>query len=190
MRLEGRHVGYLQTELSAGEDGGIEYRSRTYFHLQVGAPRYIEKYLKFEAAPPAPAHRCNPSSASRLDTSWRASDISRRGDQLIARTVLDQTPIELDWDYGLADYLDFENWLTEAPRALGSIRAVPVLDLPRLDRVRRSHQLLSANGGTAYSSATRRPSGQPPSGWTPTSCRYTCACRISSSSSVRRPTWR
>ena len=143
LSLAGEHLGYWVTRTDRNRYGQWVFESEQRSALNPEDPVTIATRRVFSAIAPFKLLEAEYSQRRRR---WQESTRIEQttdgylGHRLQASARRKSTPVELNWEYSLRDYLDFEVWLHEAQPALGSQRAITTLDFSRLDVV--SRQLL------------------------------------------------
>ena len=147
LTLEDRHLGYLRTHNYTDDDGNWVFESEQRFAMNpYDAAATVTRRI-FSGAQPHPL-----ISASHLQTRRDRAEgvrIDASEDGYLARRLPEDgsAASRLSWEYGLADYLDFELWLArERPKA-GRARSVMSLNFDRLEPVRRTFDIVDLQAG-------------------------------------------
>jgi hypothetical protein len=139
------HIGYMHNHTYRDASGHWYFDATTHFLLATSEPVNLFKQLVFDARPPHrlksakyTSHRDGNESSTTVavaDAGYRAS--ITRGDVA--------NEIDLDWSFGLSDYLSVELWLdSEAPPAAAETTARS-LDFERLKVTTRTYRIGELN---------------------------------------------
>lgn len=138
LSLDGRHLGYLHTDNYRDRDGNWVFESEQRFAMNREDSVATISRRTFASAPP---HAL--ISAEQLQSRGDRLEgvrIDADGSGYLARRLPEDgaAPSRLVWQYGLADYLDFELWLATTRPQVGQARSVRTLNFDRLAPVRRT----------------------------------------------------
>ncbi len=148
LELHDRHLGYWRTDTTRDADGSWTFTSEQRFALNPGDPVTMTTRRAFAARPPHVLQyaeywqdRRQWSQGTQIENTrdgYRARLMQKRAEESADWT-------QLDWTYDLADYLNFEIWLSEHERRAGDTRVVPTLDFDRLQVVRKKFEIVARN---------------------------------------------
>ncbi len=148
LELQDRHLGYWRTDTTRDVDGKWTFTSEQRFALNPGDPVTMTTRRVFSARP---QHALQYAESWQDRRQWsQGTQIERTGTGYRARLLRQRVgesadTTQLDWTYGLADYLNFEVWLAQDERHAGDARVVPTLDFDRLQVVPKKFQVVARN---------------------------------------------
>jgi len=148
LTLNGERLGYWRTASRRDPRGRWVFESIQRSALNPDSPLTVSNRRVFGARPPYPL----------LEAEYQQSRRGYTQGVLIARTTggyegrllqadspASPVPQQLDWQYTLRDYLDFEVWLRESEPPVGSTRTIRTLDFERLDVISRQLTIVGRN---------------------------------------------
>lgn len=149
IELGAAHVGFMYTHNHRDLQGRWHFRTVTHFQLEAGQPQTIDKHLIFAARPP---HRLQDARyQNRYGTEANSGSVSVRvmdhgsGQNAVIDRSGRTNRTELNWDFTLHHFLDFEFWLqgTEPPDGSTHVAQNPDFEQLRIDK--RSYRVLERN---------------------------------------------
>ncbi len=149
IRLGDDHVGFMHNHAHRDVHGQWHFRSLTHFRLEAGAPNTIDKHLVFASTPPHELKRAIYRNREGANDNARTfiTAINRSYAGYTAELVREgrANETDLDWQFTLNDFVDFESWLhTDRPEA-GASRIAKMPDFERLRIVQRTYSIVEHN---------------------------------------------
>jgi len=145
VKLSADHVGYMYNDTFQDYRGRWHFVTTTHFQLQENAPNTIVKHLTFAARAPFPLEHAiysNRSPGQRLTTEVVAHDGGYSAH--LARQQHNNT-VELDWQFDLQQFLEFEQWLATASPDKAAERTAVSPDFERLRISQRTYRIVERN---------------------------------------------
>jgi len=143
IQLGADHVGYMYNHLFVDDNGRRHFRSTTHFQLDAHTPNTISKHLIFAAKPPYALLEAEYRNRSGAQTD--TTTLSKTTAGLLAQISRGNTSstLQLDWQYGLEDFLGFEHWLATAAPDAGAQHTTASPDFEKLRIVARPYRVLA-----------------------------------------------
>jgi transglutaminase-like putative cysteine protease len=141
LTLEDRHLGYWHTTNGRDSAGNWVFESEQRFAMNAPDPVSTSSRRVFAADPPHRLLEAEHRQSRRKHSSGiriEGSADGYRSSRLPGGEVLS----EHQWQYSLADYLDFELWLGRETPEPGRSRTVTTLDFDRTALVKRSFDII------------------------------------------------
>ncbi len=139
LSFEGEHLGYWHTSSYRDPEGRWVFESVQRSSLKPGDPVTVSNRRVFSAQPPYDLEQAEYRESRR--NSWEGTEIVRGSEGYLGTFqqagAAPSRAVPLSWNYSLLDYLDFEAWLHEAERTVGSVRTIATLDFSRMQVVSR-----------------------------------------------------
>ncbi len=147
LTLDERHLGYLRTHNYRDPAGNWVFESEQRFALSPYDPAATTSRRIFAGDEPHALLSAEQLQSRRGRLEGVRIDADERG-YLAHRLPEDgSAPSRLSWQYGLADYLDFELWLARAQPEAGRSRSVMTMNFDRLEPVRRTFEIVALDSG-------------------------------------------
>ncbi len=146
--LHEQRLGYWHTQTHRNAEGQWVFTSEQRFALNPGDPVTLRARRVFAATAPYPlltAHYWQDRRSWSEGTEIEKTAAGYQANLYQGRARRPSAAKRLDWSYNLAEYLSFEIWLAEAPRAPGTTHVVPTLDFERLQVVPKKLRVIERN---------------------------------------------
>jgi len=143
LSLEARHLGYWHTRNYRDADGNWIFESEQRFALGASDPVANTARRVFGAGPPHPLLAAE-HLQTRGDVPHGVRIVARPGGYAAVAVPADGTAERpLNWQYDLADYLEFELWLDKEQPGERARKSVDTLDFERSARVARAFEVVA-----------------------------------------------
>ena len=143
------HVGFMYNNAYRDHQGDWHFDSTTHFLLQENAPNTLTKQLTFASVSPYPLLQA--TYTERQGNTRREVRLQRSVEGYVA-TISNtdetrRTPMALPWQYGLGDFLAFEQWLETMQPSPGAQFVVASPDFEKLRMERRTYTVVAHQSG-------------------------------------------
>jgi len=142
LSLAGRHLGYWHTHTRRDERGNWIFESEQRFALNPLDPVSTSARRTFARHPPHPLIAAEHLQTRRSYINGVRIEQRPGGYRAVRLPEADTLPSDLNWQYTLTDYLEFELWLDRDQPQIGTSRTVATLDFERTALINRSFDIV------------------------------------------------
>ena len=145
IEMDSQHVGFMHNNAYRDAQGRWHFATTTHFRLDQENSTTINKHLVFAARQQNPLHTAQYQHKRNGQTANTVVSQTPTGYKATLNRQAHESTVDLDWQFGLNDYVGLEAWLaTQHPKARAE-KLAPSADFEKLRITQRGYRVVELN---------------------------------------------